>query len=297
MTLAAELENVAGLDCRWNTDLTSFSTFRLKSQGDLAIVHNEKALSVLLNVLNIQNRSWRMLGWGANQVLSPVESDVLIQLDFTHDPEVLIQARDEYELPASVGLNVLTAHAIKFGTKGWEALTGIPASLGGAIYMNAGTALGEIGALVKSVRLMNASGEIREELMNPSSFSYRKNHFVRPGDVILSAVLTHGGLDASLPDKIRKYQEYRRQTQPLATKNCGCVFKNAAPTRQAGRLIDLSGLKGLTVGALRVSHKHANFMENSGGASSDDFSELTRLINQQMKLHWGVTFELEVKAV
>lgn len=297
MTLATELENVEGLDCRWNTDLTSFSTFRLKSQGDLAIVHDEKALAVLLNVLRTQSRSWRMLGWGANQVLSPIETDVLIQLDFTHDPEVLAQACDEYELPASVGLNVLTAHAIKFGTKGWEALTGIPASLGGAIYMNAGTALGEIGALVKSVRLMNAKGEIREELMNPSSFSYRKNHFVQAGDVILSAVLTHGGLDTALPDKIRKYQEYRRQTQPLATKNCGCVFKNAAPTRQAGRLIDLTGLKGLTVGALRVSHKHANFMENTGGSSSEDFSELTRLINQQMKLHWGVTFELEVKAV
>ena len=297
MTLAAELESVVGLDCRWNTDLTSFSTFRLKSQGDLVIVQNEKALKTLLKVLGTHKRTWRMLGWGANQVLSPLETDILIQLDFTHDLEVLVQARDEYELPASVGLNVLTAHAIKFGTKGWEALTGIPASLGGAIYMNAGTALGEIGALVKTVRIMNAQGEVREEVMAPSSFSYRKNHFVRPGDVILSAVLTHGGLDVALPDKIRKYQEYRRQTQPLATKNCGCVFKNAAPTRQAGRLIDLTGLKGLSVGALRVSHKHANFMENAGGSSSEDFSELTRLINQQMKLHWGVTFELEVKAV
>ncbi len=297
MTLAIELEKVTGLDCRWNTDLTSFSTFRLKSQGDLVIAHDEKALAVLINILRTHKRSWRMLGWGANQVLAPVETDVLIQLDFTHDPEVLIQARDEYVLPASVGLNVLTAHAIKFGTLGWEALTGIPASLGGAIYMNAGTALGEIGSIVKSVRLMNAQGEVREEVMTPTSFSYRKNHFVRTGDIILSAVLTHGGFDTALPDKIRKYQEYRRQTQPLATKNCGCVFKNAAPTRQAGRLIDLTGLKGLSVGALRVSHKHANFMENAGGSSSEDFSELTRLINQQMKLHWGVTFELEVKAV
>jgi len=297
MTLVTELENVAGLDCRWKTDLTSFSTFRMQSQGDLVIANTEKALSILLHQLQENGRTWRMLGWGANQVLAPLETDVLIQLDFVHDPDVLAYARDEYELPASIGLNVLTAHAIKFGTSGWEALTGIPASLGGAIYMNAGTALGEIGALVRSVRMMNAKGEIRDELMTANSFSYRKNHFVRPGDVILSAVLTHNGLDATLPDRIRKYQEYRRQSQPLATKNCGCVFKNAAPTRQAGRLIDLTGLKGLAVGALRVSHKHANFMENQGGASADDFVELTRLINQQMKLHWGVAFELEVKAV
>ncbi len=297
MNLAQSLDSVSGLECRWDTDLTNFSTFRMRSQGDLIIVKTEAALAVLLRTLKSAARSWRMLGWGANQVLAPQESDLLIQLDFTHDSEILSVARDEYDLPASVGLNLLTTHAIKFGTKGWEALTGIPASLGGAIFMNAGTALGEIGAIVKRVRLMNSDGLIREEIITPQSFKYRKNTFVQKDEVIIGAVLFHHGLDVSLPDKIRKYQEYRRQTQPLATKNCGCVFKNAAPARQAGRLIDLTGLKGLTVGALRVSHKHANFMENAGGAAATDFLEITRLINQQMNLHWGVAFELEVKAV
>jgi UDP-N-acetylmuramate dehydrogenase len=297
MNFAQSLDTVSGLECRWDTDLTNFSTFRMRSQGDLVIAKTEEALAVLLKTLKSAARPWRMLGWGANQVLAPQESDLLIQLDFTLDSETLSVVRDEYHLPASVGLNLLTTHAIKFGTKGWEALTGIPASLGGAIFMNAGTALGEIGAVVKRVRLMNCDGHIREEIITPLSFKYRKNTFVQKDEVIIGAVLLHHGLDASLPDKIRNYQEYRRQTQPLATKNCGCVFKNAAPTRQAGRLIDLTGLKGLTVGALRVSHKHANFMENAGGASATDFLEITRLINQQMNLHWGVAFELEVKAV
>ncbi len=297
MSLVAELEKIAGLECRFQTDLTALSTFRLKSQGDLVIVHSLAALAALLPLLKQHQRSWRALGWGANQVLAPVEHDLLLQLALPYETEMLSQVRAEYHLPASLGLNLLTAHAMKFGTRGWEALTGIPASLGGAIFMNAGTALGEIGALVKSVTMMTSAGELREEIIGPGSFSYRKNHFVKPGEIIVAATLLHHGLDASLPEKIRQYQEYRRQSQPLATKNCGCVFKNASTAKQAGRLIDLTGLKGLSVGALRVSHKHANFMENSGGASAQDFHELSRLVNQQMLLHWGVQFELEVKAV
>ncbi|MFP5492281.1 MAG: UDP-N-acetylmuramate dehydrogenase [Bacteriovoracia bacterium] len=297
MSLKASLEKISDIEMFWDSDLTNYSTFRLRSHGDLIVVKSEEALSAIVKVLNENNRSWRMIGWGANQVLLPKETDLLIQLNFKWDATQFEVARSSYHLPASLGLNHLTSHATKFGLKGWESLTGIPASLGGAIYMNAGTALGEIGALVRKVRLMNRKGEIREIEMNESSFSYRKNHFVNPGDIIISATLVHLGIDQAIPAKIKSYLEYRRNSQPLATKNCGCVFKNYSRTRQAGRLLDLTGLKGLAVGALRVSHRHANFMENIGGASSEDFHSLTELVNLQMRLHWGVEFELEVKAV
>lgn len=297
MSLKASLEKISDIEMFWDSDLTNYSTFRLRSHGDLIVAKSEEALAAIVKVLNENNRSWRMIGWGANQVLLPRETDLLIQLNFKWDATQFEVARSSYHLPASLGLNHLTSHATKFGLKGWESLTGIPASLGGAIYMNAGTALGEIGALVRKVRLMNRKGEIREIEMNESSFSYRKNHFVNPGDIIISATLVHLGIDQAIPAKIKSYLEYRRNSQPLATKNCGCVFKNYSRTRQAGRLLDLTGLKGLAVGAIRVSHRHANFMENIGGASSEDFNSLAELVNLQMRLHWGVEFELEVKAV
>lgn len=297
MSLKSLIEKIDSTEIHWNSDLTNYSTFRLRSHGDLVVVKTEEALTSVVKLLNEHRRSWRMIGWGANQVLLPVETDLLIQLDFKWDASQFENVQSSYHLPASLGLNHLTAHATKFGLKGWEALTGIPASLGGAIYMNAGTALGEIGSLVRRVRIMNQYGEIREVETDQSSFSYRKNHFVKPGDIIISAVLVHLGIDDAIPAKIKSYLEYRRASQPLATKNCGCVFKNYSRTRQAGRLLDLSGLKGLSVGALRVSHRHANFMENIGGASSVDFHKLTEFVNMQMRLHWGVEFELEVKAV
>jgi UDP-N-acetylmuramate dehydrogenase len=297
MNWRKEVECLTGVKFFWDADLTTRSTFRMTSRGDLIEVESESALAAVLSILSKHAISYRPLGWGANQVLKSLETDVLIYLRFIWDESVLGTARDEYELPASIGLNILTSHALRFGNKGWEALTGIPASLGGAIYMNAGTSLGEIAPLVKRVRLMDKTGSVRVRTITSTDFSYRRNHFVQDGEIIVGATLVQAGFDATLPEKIKAYLEFRKLTQPLATRNCGCVFKNFSSTRQAGRLIDLTGLKGLSVGALRVSPRHANFMENGGGATADDFQRLVKIINQQMRLHWGVEFELEVKAL
>lgn len=132
-------------------------------------------------------------------------------------------------------------------------------------------------------------------MIHDKSFSYRHNHFVKPGEVIVEATLTHFGVDETIPQKIKDYLEYRKRTQPLATKNCGCVFKNPAKELQAGRLIDLLGLKGFAVGPLRISPKHANFMENTGGANWDHFSSLLEVIQVEMDHFYGIEFELEVK--
>ena len=118
---------------------------------------------------------------------------------------------------------------------------------------------------------------------------------MRPGEVIVSAVITHLGLDETIPQKIRDYLEYRKKTQPLSTKNCGCVFKNPLKELPAGKLIDLLQLKGVGVGDLRISPRHGNFMENSGKASWDQFQSLVNLINFEMDHFYGIEFELEVK--
>lgn len=278
-----------------NVDLTSFTTMRLTSVGDLVLVKSVSALQKLLPLLNKHHRKYLVVGWGANQIL-PAKCDALIiHLDFEFDSSYLETLRDEYKLPASLGINQLTGHAVKFGLNGWEVFTGIPASLGGAIYMNAGTNLGEIGSLVKEVSLVTSAGDLKTVKMSPDSFSYRHNHFVQDGDVIVGAVLFHRGTDPEISQKIKDYLDYRKRTQPLATKNCGCVFKNPSKELQAGRLIDLLGLKGLAVGGLRISPKHANFIENTGASNWDDFQTLVNLVKNNMDVFYGIEFELEVK--
>lgn len=290
-----EISNINGCQYFPNIDLTKYTTFKLSSQGDLLEVSSVAALQKVIPLLVKNKKSYLIVGWGANQILPKECEDLIVHLNFPFDATYLEVSKDEYVLPASLGINHLTAHAVKFGLKGWEVFTGIPASLGGAIYMNAGTNLGEIGKLVKKVQLVTRDGKIREEIISDTSFSYRKNHFVKPGEVIVAAVITHLGVDELIPQKIKDYLEYRKRTQPLATKNCGCVFKNPLKELPAGKLIDLLQLKGVGVGELRISPKHGNFMENSGKATWDQFQTLVNLINFEMDHFYGIQFELEVK--
>ena len=295
MNLKEKLHSLSGVEFFENENLTSYTTFKLNSHGDLLKIKSIEALQKTLTFLNQEKKSYLIVGWGANQILPAQCEDIIIYLELPFDQNIFDTAKDEYLIPASLGINHLTAHAVKFGLKGWEVFTGIPASLGGAIFMNAGTNLGEIGSLVKNVQLVTPDGKLREELISKDSFSYRKNNFVRPGEVIISATITHFGLDETIPQKIRDYLEYRKRTQPLATRNCGCVFKNPLRDLPAGKLIDLLQLKGVSFGDLRISPKHANFMENSGKASWDQFQSLVSLINFEMDHFYGIEFELEVK--
>lgn len=276
-------------------DLSKFTTMRLSSVGDFIVVKTVDALTKLLKILLEEKRSYLVLGWGANQILPAKCPELVIQLKFEFDPNYFETLRSEYYLPASLGLNHLTGHASKFGLKGWEVFTGVPASLGGAIYMNAGTNLGEIGSLVTKVDVVRKNGSQETVVINETSFSYRKNHFLNPGDIIVGAYLKHFGQDPEISKKIKDYLDYRKNSQPLTTKNCGCVFKNPSKKLQAGRLIDLMGLKNLQIEGLKVSSKHANFIENSGHSNRDDFLALTEVIKSTMDSFYGIEFELEVK--
>jgi UDP-N-acetylmuramate dehydrogenase len=206
----------------------------------------------------------------------------------------------EYLFPASISLATLTAHANKFGLSGWEVFTGIPASLGGAVYMNAGTNLGEIGSVVSEVYIVNKFGEERREIVDQNSFNYRRNNFINEGDVIYQVRLKHFGQDEKISRKIREYLEMRTRTQPLKEWTCGCVFKNyenidRGETCRAGLFIDIMGLKGLTYKNLQVSLKHANFMENKGDSSYEDVLSLINILKTELKLQYGISFETEVE--
>lgn len=289
---ASEIE---GVQLKEDIDLARYTTIRIVATGSIAIVESENALSSLLKLLVNKKLNYHVLGWGANQVISKTKNTLFIKLNFEFDRSYLLIPKKEYELPASLGVNVLQTHAQKFGLKGWEVFTGVPASLGGAIFMNAGTALGEIGEIVKSVRIMKSDGSIREHLVDKDSFSYRKNHFVAEGEVIVSATLINKGQDPEIGEKIKNYMNYRKTTQPLKSYNCGCVWKNYDSNRKAGLYVDKSGLSNLKVGNLEVSGLHSNFYENKGGATFEDFKRLTELLNEQLYLHTGIRFELEAK--
>lgn len=278
------------------TNLGKFSTFKLRKDGNVVVANSVDGLRVLGSYLKENSFKYDFVGLGANQILNRVEDKfVYIRVNLPNSNEKLKTYRDEYELSASTTLNHLTNAAMKFGLSGWEVFTGIPATLGGAIFMNAGTGLGEIGSVIREVKVLKNFEEIIDIKINNDSFRYRGNNFLEHGDIILSAVMTHKGFDKTIPQKIKDYLNYRKSSQPLSTKNCGCVFKNYNSDVRAGMSIDKLGLKGISNGGLRVSNMHANFFENFDDASFDQFIELKSLIDDYSYRFLGLKFELEVK--
>ena len=295
-----KLNSLKDVEVEIDKDLKKFSTMRLNAVGDLITVRSIDALKNVTKYLTNNRISYRVLGWGANLLLPKSSLIPYLQLDIEHDRDIFDKAQNEYILPASVSLATLTSHANKFGIKGWEVFTGIPASLGGAIFMNAGTNLGEIGSIVKKVKMITKEGLEKNIVINQHSFSYRHNHFVDPGDVIVEARLIHFGIDIAITKNIREYLEMRTRTQPLKEWTCGCIFKNATKiesgvTCRAGLFIDIIGLKGLTYKNLEISPKHANFMENRGESSIDDVLTMIEILQKELKLQTGVSFETEVE--
>lgn len=291
------LKNIQDVEFFESADLSRYSTMRLKANSPLAIIKSINGVQNFVKIANENKIEYRMLGWGANQLIVDQASFVYLHLEFEFDESILGSAKNSYKLPASLSLAKLTSHAAKFGVSGWQVFTGIPASLGGAIFMNAGTNLGEIGSVVKEVGIIDKTGKEYVHKVGEDSFSYRHNKFCGPGEVIVWAELVHFGTDEKITKQIKDYLKLRNDTQPLREATCGCMFKNAqvnGMTCRAGQSIDIMGLKGLSFGGVRVSHKHANFMENVDNSSRADVLKLSQLVQDELKLTLGVNFELEV---
>lgn len=202
---------------------------------------------------------------------------------------------DNQEVTAGAGaeLSKLVLTCVKKGLSGIEALTGIPGSVGGAVKMNAGGNFGDIGAAVESVTLMDSAGKVFEKNKPELAFDYRKTNIT--AKFVLSARLK---LNSADPEQImRTVKEiwiYKKNNQPLNTKNSGCIFKNPAGA-SAGALIDRAGLKGLQIGGAAVSEKHANFIIAEAGCSSRDVTRLIEAIKQRVKEQFNVELELEIE--
>ncbi|MDR5694109.1 MAG: UDP-N-acetylmuramate dehydrogenase [Armatimonadota bacterium] len=197
---------------------------------------------------------------------------------------------------AGAFLPTLANQAASRGLSGLEFCAGIPASLGGAVVMNAGAHGHCIAEVVRRVHLITPSGE---EVVEAESlgFGYRRSVLQEKKAVVVMAELE---LDASTPEEVRarteRWLRQRNATQPIGPPSSGCIFRNP-PGDHAGRLIDLAGAKGLQIGGARVSEVHANYILNVGGATASDVLALMEEIIRLVRNQFGVVLEPEIKLV
>ncbi len=197
---------------------------------------------------------------------------------------------------AGAALSKIASAALAASLTGFETLHGIPGSLGGAVYMNAGAYGGEIKDVCESVTVLE-NGEIREYAARDCEFSYRHSAFEDKDAVIISARFR---LKPGDPEKIRAIMrdlsDRRRAKQPLEFPSAGSTFKR--PTGDfAARLIEAAGLKGRQNGGAQVSEKHAGFLINRGGATFEDFYGLMVTVQKEVFKFSGVLLEPEVRII
>ncbi|MDD4601525.1 UDP-N-acetylenolpyruvoylglucosamine reductase [bioreactor metagenome] len=178
---------------------------------------------------------------------------------------------------------------------GMEFAVGIPGSIGGAIFMNAGAYDGEMSCVVSAVSCVCENGNIRRFSKEESKFTYRHSAFQDNGCTICEVeLLLEEGDPAAIRSKMAEYIKRRQTKQPVEMPSAGSTFKRP-PGYYAGTLIDQAGLKGLTVGGAQVSTKHAGFIVNAGGATANDV--LTLIKEVQLRVHdaYGVDLQPEVR--
>jgi UDP-N-acetylmuramate dehydrogenase len=200
-----------------------------------------------------------------------------------------------YLLSAQAGasLNKVVNRSVAEELTGLEFCAGIPGSVGGAVWMNAGAYGKEMKDVVKTVSLLDAGGEKKIMEREEISFGYRRTSFP-PDAVILGAQfkLEKGGR-AGIKERINEILQSRQAKHPLEFPSAGSVFKNI-PGRAAGKLIEEMGLKGVAAGGAQISSKHANFIVNRGNATASDILALIELIQSRAREEKGVNLETEV---
>jgi UDP-N-acetylmuramate dehydrogenase len=263
--------------------------------GPAQVLVFPRGIDDLLKISEFASRHelpWLILGGGSNLLVRDEGvSGIVICLKEGFNS---ISRRGEcLVVQAGASLAMVVRFAVEEGLGGLEALAGIPGTLGGAIYMNAGTPQGCIAQVLEEVKLLRADRQLKVLPKEQLEFGYRRSH-LPPGSVILEARLKLTPRSrVKIEEKTKKMLAQRAKSQPIGEKSAGCVFKNP-PGKYAGELIEAVGLKGYCLGDAQVSPKHANFIINRGQATAKDILRLIELIKQRVWEEKGVKLEEEV---
>jgi len=282
--------------------MSQYSTFKVGGPAEAIIsVTNIEDLARLIHWLKKNDVNWWIVGRGSN-ILVPDQGlagvTIVLEGEFGSIEKLESEgSQKENSTLIRAGAGCLLSKVIHYCTKnslsGFEFAFGIPGSVGGAVIMNAGAWGHEIENLLDSATLMDNNGEVSTEQGRNLGFTYR-GWGMKPKTVLLYATFT---LTTSSKEEIkaacRKYQELRKNNQPLIEPSAGSFFKNP-PGLSAGRLIDEAGLKGHSIGGAKISEKHANFIVNTGSASATDILNLMRLVQNTVYKQFDIKLEPEV---
>lgn len=278
-----------------NALLAPFTTFQIGGPADLLVLpHSVQELQDCMRVLHAHGEEPFVLGLGSNVLIQDggMRGVVLCLKELQEE-----QHRNDTTITMSAGytLKEVSEYAQRESLSGLEFAIGIPGSLGGAVFMNAGAYDGEMDQVVTGVDAVDMQGHLHHYSREDLQFAYRHSRFHEEHEIIVRVTME---LQEGNPDDIQsrmdELTEKRESKQPLEHASAGSTFKRP-PGYYAGTLIDQTGLKGLSVGPAEVSAKHAGFVVNRGGATANDVLSVIHEVQKRIHAAHGVQLETEVR--
>jgi UDP-N-acetylmuramate dehydrogenase len=275
--------------------MKKYTSLHVGGIADLVVTPNNiEEFKKLLDLLSESGVPWVVLGAGSNTIVydAGIEGVVVSTRKLKH-----IEISEDNKVYAETGavLGTILNKTVKAGLTGFEFAAGIPGTVGGGIFMNAGANGGEIKDALETVWVWLDGEEIELDGKN-LKFEYRKS-YLPAGSVMTRAKFgLERGNRREIECNVKEYMERRNRTQPIKMSNTGSIFKNP-PEVPAGKLLDELGFKGVGIGGARFSELHANFIVNSGSASASDVLELIEKARKEALEKRGINLEAEVRII
>lgn len=289
------MNEITGISITYDASLKNLNTYKIDSTAKYLIeVQTLEGLINILSYLNEHNIKHFILGAGSNIVIDDYFDGAIIKLNGLNKIEV----KDNIiTCEAGAMMGALSCASMDHNLTGLEWAINIPGTIGGSIVGNAGAYKKEIFDSLVEIKVLDENFQIKELKKEEIKYSYRHTDLKEKPWIVLEATfkLEKGDKEESLA-LVRDRKERRLATQPLDMPSAGSVFRNPE-NDHAGRLIEAAGLKGKKIGGAMVSEKHANFIVNTGGATSNDIKNLIKLVHTQVKEKFNVDLVLEQEII
>lgn len=280
-----------------NIYLKDYTTYKVGGKPICMVFpDDENSLITLIKYLDKNKIKYKVLGNGSNVIFNDsFYNGVIIKLDNFNGLKII---GNKITVGAGYMLNKLALRVSRLGFTGMEFATGIPGTIGGAIYMNAGAYKTDMGYIVTSVKVLTPDYKIKILKNKELDFHYRTSFLQKhKGYICLEVVITLiKGNQEEIMELIETRKQRRLETQPLEYPSAGSVFRNPEGDF-AGRLIEDIGYKGKKIGGAMVSEKHANFIINSGTSTGEDIKQLIKEIQTKVKEKHNIDLKVEQEFV
>ncbi len=290
------LAGIKELELKYDHQIKEYTSFKIGGKADIfAIPMSVSALESLVKTLGDFQVSFFVLGKGSNIIVG--DKGYRGVIIYTGELKKVIIKDNIIKAEAGISLASLANKALETGLSGLEFASGIPGSLGGALYMNAGAYGGEMQDVVKEASLLDYSG--RRLVLKKEELDLAYRHSILQEKPLIAVEITlelKAGKAEEIREKMKDLNQRRKEKQPLEWPSAGSIFKRS-PGYYAGPLIEEAGLKGLRVGDAQISEKHAGFIINLGNATAADVRELIEKVQEIVYRKKGVKLEVEPRFI